>query len=66
MTVEKYLTLRSVCSSAEVYFLYNDVNKKFAIWIKDDEGDTNMIALDEGAIQVMLDVTNAVLRRSKE
>lgn len=66
MTVEKYLTLRSVCSSAEVSFLYNDENKKFAIWIKDDEGDTNMIALDKGAIQVMLDVTNAVLRRSKE
>lgn len=66
MSVEKYLTLRSCCSSAEVSFLYNDENKKFAIWIKDDEGDTVMIALDKGSVQVMLDVTNGVLRRSEE
>lgn len=66
MTVEKYLTLRSVCSSAEVSFLYNDENKLFAITIKDDDEYTNMITLDKGAIQVMTDVTNGILRRSEE
>ena len=66
MVVEKYLTLHSVCSSAEVSFLYNDEKKLFAITLKDDDGYTNMITLDKGAIQVMLDVTNNVMRRSEE
>lgn len=66
MTVEKYLTLHSVCSSAEVSFLHNDENKLFAITIKDDDGYTNMITLDKEAIQVMIDVTNGVLKKVKE
>lgn len=66
MTAKKYLTLHSVCSSAEVSFIHNDENKLFAIMIRDDEGDTNMITLDKEAIQVMLDVTNNVMRRSEE
>ena len=66
MVVEKYLTLRSVCSSAQISFLYNDENKLFAITIKDDDECTNMITLNKGDIQVMLDVTNNVMRRSEE
>ena len=66
MVVEKYLTLRSVCSSAEVSFLYNDENKLFAIRLKDDDEYTNMITLDKESIQVMLDVTNNIMRRSEE